>query len=263
MATAFSNDQLHNIQGFGIAGFRKDYQELLFLAFEDPGGLTKFLTWANPRTASAWEVGRFNEVFSEVRARTGAEVLKATWMATMVSAAGLRLLGAAAATLPPGEGATAFAAGMAARAANIGDTRPGDAPGQWRTPFRQQGTIHALLVVAADESEDLAERVDRAGEIVTACHGTVVFQEPSRTLLGDMQGHEHFGFKDGGSQPVIDGYDDPPAIGEPPAVAPGEFVLGYPDTTGAVPKADPSLTDSSLVVFRRLTPILASVSGRD
>jgi Dyp-type peroxidase family len=48
------------------------------------------------------------------------------------------------------------------------------------------------------------------------------------TLPGALKGHEHFGFKDGISQPRIAGTD----WGCGADVAAGEFILGYPDQSG-------------------------------
>jgi Dyp-type peroxidase family len=151
----------------------------------------------------------------------------------------------------------AFTAGMAARAGQIGDTRPGDAPTGWEMPFQQKGGVHLLLVIAADSTDELSDRVTEATEKIAACKGEVVFQERGATLPGTLRGHEHFGFRDGSSQPSIDGYGPPPAAGEPPSVPPGEFVFGYPDGTGTATVVDPSLADSSMLVFRRLTQDVA------
>jgi Dyp-type peroxidase family len=249
---AFTDEQLHNVQGFGIAGFRKDHQELVFVRFGDAKGGRKLLRRLQPRVSSAWEVGTFNEVFSEVRKRTGEEVLKATWVGVLISGAGYRALGVPLTGLPAGEGSTAFTAGMAARAAEINDTRPADAPAGWKPAFRPEAGVHMLIVVASDEIEDLAHEVTRVRDAVSACDAHVVFHERGNTLRGHMRGREHFGFRDGGSQPAVDGYNDPPQPGEPPVVPPGEFVLGYPDATGASPPTDPLWSDGSHVVFRRL-----------
>ena len=93
----------------------------------------------------------------------------------------------------------------------------------------------------------------------------------------DEPGHEHFGFKDGVSQPGIRGVDTPRPGGEPnqgnpgqDLLWPGEFVLGYqtqidgPDTVnhpplspnpnpGPVSQSGPAwAADGSYLVFRRL-----------
>ncbi len=250
----FTDTELRNIQGFGLAGFRKDQQEVLFIRFGDQAGGRALLGWLCPQVANAFEVGGFNRVFSEIRARTGREdTVEATWTAVMVGAAGLDVLGAAPAGAPSTEGSVAFAAGMAARATKTGDTRPTDAPAGWLPAFRERGGVHLAVVVASDNLDDLDRNVQAVAEQASAHGAQVVWQERGATLPGPMRGHEHFGFRDGGSQPAVDGYDDPPAPGEPAAVPPGEVVLGYPDATGTAPTTDPLLVDGSMVVFRRLT----------
>lgn len=253
---AFTDLQLQDIQGFGIAGFRKDVQELFFVQFGDPAGARRLLGCLESRTASAWEVHMFNEVFSEVRSRTGAETLSATWSAVLISAAGFKALGVATTGLPAGEGTSAFNAGMASRSAQIGDTGE-DASASWLAPFRDG--VHMCIVVAADEPDDLAETVTAIADQVAACGCTVIFQERGHTLPEPLTGHEHFGFKDGISQPAIDGFDDPPAANEPPAAPAGEFVLGFPDVEGTTAQISGSLwTNGSFSVFRRLHQDVAS-----
>lgn len=46
-------------------------------------------------------------------------------------------------------------------------------------------------------------------------------KDPSKTVLENLQGKEHFGFEDQISQPAIEGLDPPPKAGEPPAMPPG------------------------------------------
>lgn len=259
MTDAFSEDQLHDIQGLGIAGFRKDQQEILFVRFGDAAGGLRLLEWLQPQIASAWEVGSFNREFSEIRSRTGEETLSAKWVGLMISAAGYQALGVATTGLPAGDGTTAFNAGMAHRASEIGDVSPLDAPAGWLPPFRPGAGVHACITVAADEVQDLDETVTEIGEQVSACGCSIVFQERGETLPGPLRGHEHFGFKDGISQPAIDGYDDPPQPNEPPAVPAGEFVLGYPSVQAPTPApVGPLWMNGSFAVFRRLLQDVAA-----
>lgn len=69
---------------------------------------------------------------------------------------------------------------MAARPSQIGDTGPVDSPGQWLEPFRLG--VHACVVIAADELEDLDHAVTALAEKVSAAGATVVFQERGQTL---------------------------------------------------------------------------------
>ena len=47
--------------------------------------------------------------------------------------------------------------------------------------------------------------------------------------------HDHFGYRDRLSQPVIEGAGDEPTPGSGAPLKPGEFILGYPDEYGAKP----------------------------
>ena len=248
---------LDNIQGVGLAGFRKDHQELLFVRFSGAKKARRLLAHLVPTVARHSEVKIFNELFSEIRGRGGeaedAGTVQATWLALALSAAGLAELEVDLAGLPEGEGKDAFAAGMASRSAQIGDTREADAPTGWEHAFRPDGKpIHALLVVAADNGDDLDRRIKQLRERIDDADCEVVFSERGHALRGAAHAQEHFGFRDGISQPSVHGVDPEPAAGEPPAIALGEFVLGYPDESGQAVAAGEVFKDGSFLVFRRL-----------
>ena len=255
---AFTDAQLQQIQGFGIAGFRKDHQETLFVRIGSSTGGQQLLMWLAPQVANAWEVGTFNELFKEVLARTGDEPLTVVWTALLISAAGLSALGVTTSDLTA-PSADAFAAGMAARAAQIGDVQPQDAPTQWLAPFQPGANqVHLAIVVAADREDGLAEQVLAIANMINETGCEIVFQERGDTLPEPLTGHEHFGFEDGISQPAIAGYDDEPLPGEPPAVAPGELVLGFPDNTATTVQTGTNWASGSFVIFRRLRQSVAA-----
>jgi len=260
MTDAFSVAQLQDIQGFGIAGFKKDHQQLMFFRFGDPASGRRFLGWLEAQTASAWEVGSFNQLFSEIKARTdGEEPICATWIGVLISAMGYQALGVGTTSLPAGEGTNAFTAGMANRSQQTGDTGPLDVPSGWLPPFRPGTGVHLCIAIAADRQDDLDEATAKVGDQAAACGCDLVLQELGETLPQPLTGHEHFGFKDGMSQPAVDGYDDPPQPNEPPAVAPGEFVLGYPCASGnPVAQAGSLWFNGSFAVFRRLNQDVAA-----
>lgn len=201
-------------------------------------------------------VKRFNDDFSEARARLGTDPntdeLEATWIATLISASGYRKLNVNLDELPPGPGKDAFTAGMANRSQQIGDTHPKDAPTQWLEEFRPGAGVDMLIVVAADDPDDLDAKCTELHDHITANGCIIVYEELGQTLPDPLRGHEHFGFKDGVSQPAIDGWDDPPAAGEPAALPLGEFVLGYPDAAGQTVDPGDLWNDGSFAVFRRL-----------
>jgi Dyp-type peroxidase family len=248
--TAFTDDQLRDIQGIGIAGFKKNYSHFMFVGFGDQASGRALIARVAPLVGTAWEVGRFNEVFSEIRHRNGEELLKATWVGFGISSSGYTKLGVNLdADLPLGEGNSAFKAGMAARSAQVGDSRPGDEPAAWLEAFRPGERVDAVLVVAADDPDDLNTMLERLGDMISSTGCEIEYQEAGGML---PEGKEHFGYRDGGSQPAIAGYDDPPVPDEPPAVPPGEFVLGYPDQTGSTAQVGDLWTNGSFLVYRRL-----------
>src|SRR5690242_8272072 len=108
---AFTDDQLHDIQGLGIAGFRKDHHELIGVRFGDAKGGRRLTQRLEAQVASAWEVLTFNRLFSEIRHRTGRETIEATWTGFMISSHGYAALGVGLSGLPASEGTSAFAAG--------------------------------------------------------------------------------------------------------------------------------------------------------
>jgi Dyp-type peroxidase family len=252
--------QERDIQGFSLAGFRKDHQQLIFLQFAgDPAATHGLLAGLQRLVSSHLEVASFNQAFSEIRQRTGREdVIEACWIALMISARGYGKLGVNLAELPAGAGTEAFMAGMAARAAQVGHTRPNDAPAGWLAAFRPDEGVDACIVVAADDVDDLDARVVEIENLIGVSNCEIVYQEAGAVLPGEMRGHEHFGFKDGVSQPSVAGVDPEPAAGDPPSIAIGEFVLGYPDQAASTPPVGSLWQDGSFVVFERIRQDVAA-----
>jgi Dyp-type peroxidase family len=132
-----------------------------------------------------------------------------------------------------------FIAGIRRRAGRLGDVGA-SAPESWLWGGPKEALHAALLLYAADAAAlsalATAERGHYAAAGLTLLHSLPTV---------DLGGREHFGFLDGFSQPLIDHPDaarfsvgalKPPPHGEQP-IAAGEFVLGYPDHTGRLPRA--------------------------
>jgi Dyp-type peroxidase family len=239
---AESELNLGEIQGNVLAGFNKDHQSFLFVGFpvgSDPAG---WLAALAPDVATCTEALAFNALFKAVRERRGGRerTLAASWMNLALTAPGLQRLG-----VPPEElGAfpPSFNAGMAAQAQGNGDVGA-NAPEHWIAPFGTQ-SVHALVQLAADSARDLAFEELRQVDALVA-HGLVLLYAQRGRARTDLPGHEHFGFKDGVSQPNIRGLDpagpldaDHGADGQP-LIWPGEFVLGYPTQRGPTEPAPP------------------------
>ncbi|WP_445149867.1 Dyp-type peroxidase [Baekduia sp. Peel2402] len=133
-----------------------------------------------------------------------------------------------------------------------------------------------MVIIGADDQHDLADAYDRLKEKLDA-HGIVELGvQDGKVRPKEFKGHEHFGYKDGISQPGIRGLT---TSSKNPAksIEPGEFLIGYADEAGHVsgepeqqegppPEAPSSYTpppplpapmppwakDGSFLVYRRL-----------
>jgi Dyp-type peroxidase family len=260
---------LKEIQGNIVAGFNKDFASFLFFALpDDQAQVHKWLAELVGQVATAEEVKQFNDLFSAIRKRRGGRegAVEAAWMNLAFTHEGLGKLGVEESELDqfPEE----FREGMRRRKSIIGDVGHND-PERWPDDLGKK-TIHALMIVAADSIEDLNREVLYLVRHA-ASHGvSLVFQQDGMTRP-DNPGYEHFGFRDGISQPGIRGLAAsswPDGIGEDGSnqdvVAGGEFVLGYPregppaqDPAGDPPSLQPDpqpgwAKNGSYLVFRRL-----------
>lgn len=268
--------KLDNIQGNSLGGFNKDYQSNLFLKFRNAEAARAWIDEIADTIAasSSANVIQFNNQFSALRGqgiKNPEELISAVWTNLVFSWRGLAFLQVADVNAFPDD----FKQGMKFRAVTeIGDIEESD-PSNWIDPFRNPDDIHALLIIAADHQQDLdaaVRKITMAPKFQAAV--TITLDQPGHTRP-DRPGHEHFGFKDGISQPGVKGVDPPddpfgnPTQGHPgqDLLWPGEFVIGY---ATQIPKADPSFDgpnqtpgpdstsgpawarDGSYLTFRRL-----------
>lgn len=149
---------------------------------------------------------------------------------------GLAALGVPAASLstfPP-----EFRKGMVARAARIGDIGP-SSPSTWEGGLGRPDAVHLLFTIhtrSARELDEPARRVAAAGaggawREISRFDGHSLIDEAARKLDPDTKKRvEHFGFRDGLSQPRFEGVGRAPAPGEPLEPL-GVVLLGHPTTT--------------------------------
>lgn len=285
---------VHDIQGNILAGFNKDHQKLIAVKFRDLPAARRWIRRLTPDIDSTAEVFQFNALFRMRRARLGGrdpEGLVATWANVAFSYPGLAALTSKAEAdgIPSGVHEP-FQEGLAARAALLGDLAElGQDPtagwvigGVGRVP-------DALLIVASDDPAQLEAMSSRLapGQLDGTGAPEVMWVEDGRTRA-DLPGHEHFGFKDGVSQPGVRGLVSrrpnilltprllapaPPgqvdfsAPGQP-LVWPGQFVFGYASTNREDGSPVPPFSlrpawikNGSLLVFRRLRQDVAGFTA--
>ncbi|MBW9110578.1 Dyp-type peroxidase [Microbacterium trichothecenolyticum] len=260
-----------DIQGNVIPGFNKDHQRFLFLRIDDLEGARAWLRWLAPRLSSMQEVLDFRREFRRERLRTGARepTTNATWVAFALSAPAVaKLLGDDALAEMSDE---AFRQGLAARSTYLGDPADPAAPGhrdRWRVGG-ERTEADFLVTVAADSAVDAEAEASAILEGAARNGVSVVFAQAGENLPGNLGGHEHFGFKDGVSQPGVRGatadgellaprYLDPRnpharifgKAGQP-LVWPGQFVLGMPRQNPADPLL-PAVDDGVFPDWARL-----------
>jgi Dyp-type peroxidase family len=143
----------------------------------------------------------------------------------------------------------AFLAGAASDSAVVAASGP-EVPANWY--FGQPGqTIHLVVVVESDAPDDLLGALQEIYQLAARNSVALVFQQDGHTLPGTRVGHEHFGFKDGISQPAIQGYVAADPNGQP-LVEAGEFILGYPGHENSGLVVPLWMFDGSFLVVRRI-----------
>jgi len=196
-----------DIQGNVFPGFNKDYQHFLFYRIGDKASAKKWLQCLAPMISSMDEVLAFNRMYRTLRYRLGTKEVpvKATWVNIAFSCGGI-------ATLTSKEtgdqfGEESFRQGLAARSEYLGDpTKPGSVGNKQKwvvgSPDKE---ADILVIVASDHSALLTETVKLIKKKATKYQLQLLFQQAGEALPGKLSGHEHFGFKDGVSQPGVRG----------------------------------------------------------
>ena len=236
--------RLGDIQGNITPGFRKDYQAFVLVRFPDRQAGRRWLSALGPHVASAEEVASFLHLFRLVRRRRPGDetrVAATTWINVAVSWSGLERLGAPGLDAFPAEFRTGHF-----RWSGLSSQAGGPAP----------RAVDALLLLAADLPDQLdAELRDQRG-LLERCGVVEVGCFRGGTLPGPQRGQEHFGFRDGISQPAIQGAPDVTAEA---TIPPGEFILGYPNLDGMTAVNGPAWArDGSYLVLWRLRQDVAA-----
>src|SRR5215213_8655740 len=196
-----------DIQGNIIPGFNKDHQQFLFYRIGKPKPCKLFLQCLVPYLSSMEEVLAFRRLFRARKLRLGEKgiYLCSTWVNIAFSHRGISVL--ASVDDAKAFGDQSFRQGLAARSAYLGDPSRSTAAGhasKWVVGGpRNEADI--IIIVASDGPTMLEDMVTLIKDRADTAGMKLIFEQRGDTLPGDLRGHEHFGFKDGVSQPGVRG----------------------------------------------------------
>jgi Dyp-type peroxidase family len=269
-----------SIQGNILAPFNKPHQVFLFVSFgNDQKGARQWLAGLADGVATTREVSDNNAGYKAWKRQRRPRPEAKAWMGVGLTSWGLVTLHPeVAADLaahdafwrgPLAEGADEHG-NRIPPAALLGDRGQSD-PRNWVVGGPAQPPVDAVVTFAADDGQRLRARVDEELARWKLPEDRILLRQEGATLQGDNGRVEHFGFRDGVSQPGVRGFntetlrsgrweiDDRPGS---PIIATGEFVLGYPGERGSYlrgrrPDAADWMRDGSFQVFLRLTQDVA------
>jgi len=118
----------------------------------------------------------------------------------------------------------------------LGDFDNSD-PARWKWGGPNNEPLHILLALYASSKTELESVYAEHESLIRGAGLRIIEQLDSLTLTGRK---EHFGFRDGISQPFIEG--DPGDIGKAGCLGAGEFILGYANQYGLLPDS-PAILD--------------------
>lgn len=214
-------------------------------------GRYEFLSFDDPAGGRAWLSELVDKVQSAADARRTMDS-NDRWITLAFTWNGLRALGVsedALATFPD-----EFREGMVARADILGDTGANH-PDNWVGGLAGD-ELHAIAILFARNDTEHRRCTAVHADLVTRCSGVRVLSFLDLNATPPFNyAHDHFGFRDRLSQPVIEGSGEEPTPGSGGPLKAGEFILGYPDEDGVVPKLpqpEALSRNGSYMAYRRL-----------
>ncbi|WP_067893105.1 Dyp-type peroxidase [Nocardia vaccinii] len=228
-----------------------DIQHILLTRTPAMTGRYEFLSFDDPDGGRAWLTGLLDRVQSAADARATMDSSQ-RWITLAFTWSGLRALGLPGPALDsfPDE----FREGMAARADILGDTGA-DHPDNWLGGLAGDD-LHAIAILFARNAAEHRRATGAHREHLARCPGVRVLSHLDLNASPPFDyAHDHFGFRDRLSQPVIEGSGEVPTPGSGAPLKAGEFILGYPDEAGPphrLPQPEVLSRNGSYLAYRRL-----------
>ncbi len=227
-----------------------DIQHILLSRAPALTGRYEFLSFADPVAGRAW-LGAILDKVHSVKTMSESVNTDNRWITVAFTWNGLRALGVdetALAALPE-----EFRQGMAARAEILGDTGSND-PSHW-IDNTTSPDLHAIVILFARDAAELTRCTLEHAKLLAECKGVKALSTLDVQAIPPFDyAHDHFGYRDRLSQPVMEGSGEEPTPGSGPALKAGEFLFGYPDENGAVTLPPPEVLsrNGSFMAYRRM-----------
>ena len=227
-----------------------DIQYILLMRVPALTGRYEFLSFRSATGGRTWLSAIREKVQSAAEVRASVERDK-RWVTVAFTWNGLRALGVDETSLAtfPDE----FRQGMVARAEMLGDAGANH-PDKW-VDKTNSPELHAIAILFARNEEERGRCAAEHQTFLAHCDGVEVLSTLDLEATPPFDyAHDHFGYRDRLSQPVIEGSGDTPTPGSGAPLKAGEFILGYPDENGHVTLPQPEILsrNGSFMAYRRM-----------
>jgi Dyp-type peroxidase family len=228
-----------------------DIQHILLTRVPALTGRYEFLSFRNAAGGRAWLSTILTKVPSAAEVRASKDKDN-RWVSVAFTLNGLRALGAgedSLATFPE-----EFRQGMVARSEMLGDTGANH-PDNWVGGLTGSD-LHAIVILFARDATERSRSQVEHTNLVARCEGVEVLSTLDLEATPPFDcAHDHFGYRDRLSEPVMEGTGEVPTPGSGGPFKPGEFILGYPDEDGPsanLPQPEILSRNGSYMAYRRL-----------
>jgi Dyp-type peroxidase family len=228
-----------------------DIQHILLTRTPALTGQYEFVSFRDAAGGRAWVAGLLDKVRSAAEVEASVSSSK-RWVTLAFTWNGLRALGLDEPSL--GTFPEEFRQGMVARAEMLGDTganHPDNWVGGLASPH-----LHAIAILFARDGAERARCLSEHAKLLARCPGVELLSSLDLEATPPFEyAHDHFGYRDRLSEPVIEGTGVQPTPGSGAPLKAGEFILGYPDEDGPpanLPQPEILSRNGSYMAYRRL-----------
>jgi Dyp-type peroxidase family len=231
--------ELDDIQHYLLTRPQAMVAEYLFLTFHDAESGRKWINSLLDTVGTAKKVMESSD--TDMR-----------WVSMAFTCNGLRKLGVTEQELA--SFSEPFRQGMAARGEILHDIGANH-PDNWEDKLTSPD-LHAIIILFSRNKEENDRSLRK--------HQAYLNENPRVKILSTLHlevippfdyVHEHFGYRDRLTTPVIEGMGLVPSPGSHPPSKPGEFFLGYPDESGAIvpiPKPEALTRNGCYLAYRKI-----------